>query len=342
MSETFQQKLVNEARAFVTAPVYPFLQKDWAAKMWIFAVLSYVPILNVIIARGWRMDYIRRLGWREDRALPAPRDWPTFLKNGILLWLSTGVFLLVPAVVLTIFGLDGLLDLWNDVMGLLSLLSGYFLLGALPTDEFLRLLWAFVLEELAATAIVFLVENIWLIIYIPIYRIGMIRFALTGNLFRSHLAVKKNLRFLFRNFVDILLMYAFNIFNVGLVLIVNVVLTATVVGVPLIPILLFFMPYWNSGYEYGLLARIMVEQEQLVLGRAEAVQPAAEAVLGLAAPQTALALATVPAEEAPPPAAIALAMTAEGSAEASCPACAAPNASGYRFCTSCGSPLAQA
>lgn len=34
-------------------------------------------------------------------------------------------------------------------------------------------------------------------------------------------------------------------------------------GAGLIPVVTFYMFYWNTGYEYGLLARRMVAEEQL-------------------------------------------------------------------------------
>lgn len=263
MSESFVQKLKNEAIAFVVAPIYPFLQKDWWKKMWIFGALSYLPVINVIIARGWRMDYIQRLGWHREEVLPRPRDILTFLKNGILLWIATGVFLILPTIIFTIIGIDGIFDLLNDILTFLNLMFDYFSYNKMSFEEFSRSLFSFIIEELLITAFIFIVENIWLFIYIPIYRIGMLRFALTGKLIQSHLSIVKNLTFIYRNFIDIVLMYSFNVFNFLIVLIVSTLLSLTVIGVPLIPILIFFMPFWNSGYEYGLLARVMVEQEGL-------------------------------------------------------------------------------
>lgn len=263
MVDTLLSKITNEAKAFVVAPIYPFLQSDWLWKMWIFGVLSYIPLLNVIIARGWRMEYIHRLGWRYENVLPSPQDALKFLTNGILLWMATGVFLAIPIVIIVLFGLDGWLDLWNDLVTLTQLASDYFWNGRLTTSELIRALWVFVIGELISEILAFLIENIWLIIYVPIYRIGTIRFALTRKLLQSHLSIRKNLKFLYENLLDILLMYSFNVFNFVLVLVIDAILAFTVVGAFLIPIVTFYMLYWNSGYEYGLLGRLMVEQEGL-------------------------------------------------------------------------------
>lgn len=261
--ETITQRIGNEARAFIVAPVYPFLQRGWITRMSLFIALSYVPLVNLIVARGWRMEYVRRLGWNCHDVLPSPRHVLRYLGNGLLLWLAHGAFLLVPAVVIVAFGLGGWRNVWNDTVYVATLTWDYLWAGGMGTGEYLSLLWRTVVGRLLASATAFLIENIWLVVYVPVYRIGMIRFSLTGRLIRSHLAVWRNLRFLFRNFADIVLMYAFNVFNFVLVFVVDVMLAATVVGAGLVPVVTCYMFYWNSGYRYGHLARRMVADEKL-------------------------------------------------------------------------------
>ena len=263
MIKTLLDKLKDEAKAFVVAPIFPFIQIDWPIKMWVFIALSYVPIVNVIIARGWRMEYIHRLGWSYQRVLPSPIDILRFSRDGLLLWIMRGAFALVPVVIIVSFGLDGLIDLWNDTVEIFQLLFGYLWERTLSTEEFFQGLWNFIVTEFIHSILVVLIENIWLVIYVPVYRIGMLRFALTGRLIKSHLSLGKNLKFLFKNLIDIVFMYAFNVFNFIVVLLVDGALVMSVIGIPLIPIVTFYMYYWNSGYEYGLLARQMVEQEGL-------------------------------------------------------------------------------
>jgi hypothetical protein len=263
MSESFSTKLGNEAKAFVTAPIYPFIQKDWPIKMWLFLLLSYVPFINVIVARGWRKDYINRIGWKRKRVLPHPKDFFQFLVDGIVLWFTTGIYLLIPIILIAALGLGGWVDFWNDVKFVRDLTLDHFWLKEITWNEYADDLWLFVKNELWATFWVFLIENIYLVVYIPMYRIAMIRYALTGKLLKSHFSFWKNFKFLFRNLFDILLMYAFNIFNFILVIAVDVLFSFTGVGVFFIAVFTFFMPFWNTGYEYGFLARVMVEQEGL-------------------------------------------------------------------------------
>lgn len=263
MTESFPQKLKNEARAFCIAPVFPFMQKDWPLKMWLFIALSYVPVVNVMMARGWRMDYVRRLGWTNPSVLPNPKDSLKFLRHGLLLTVTRFLFAVPPIIIIFVFGLGGFIDLWNDIVAMFQLCLDFFWRRSLKAGEFFSALYSFGKQELLHTVWAFFIENIWLLIYVPVYRIGMIRFALTGKLLQSHGQVRKNFRFLFRNLVDIILMYTFNIFNFVVIFIVDTLLYVSVIGTPLIPIVTFYMSYWNTGYEYGLLARQMVKQEGL-------------------------------------------------------------------------------
>ena len=256
------EKLTDEAKVFGTAPFFPFTRPE-RARMLLFLVLAYVPLVNIIVARGWRKDYIHRLGWECDKVLPAPGDAATFFVDGLKLWLARGAFLLPPIIIIATFGLGGWLDLWNDIVEFTTMVWVFAVERSTPTDEFLQNLWRFVRWELISALLAFFINNLWLLIYIPIYRIGMIRYALTGRMLASHLSVRKNLRFLFTNLLDIVLMYAFNAFNLVVIVFIDTLLSISVVGAPLIPIVTFFMYFWNTGYEYGLIGRRMAEQEGL-------------------------------------------------------------------------------
>lgn len=285
MTRTFRGKLVDEIKAFVIAPIYPFMQKYWFLNMWLFALFSYLPIVNVIIARGWRKDYIHRIAWRNESVLPNPKDLLKFLRDGVKLWLVHGLYLLLPVVLIMAFGLGGLVDLFGDIKYIVLLSWDYFVRRTIETPVYLNSLWVFTKTEFIHTAIAFLLENIYLVIYVPLYRIAMIRYSVTGKLRASHLAVVPNLKFLFRNFVGIILMYAFNVFNFLIILAFDFILELTVVGIPLIPIVTVYMFFWNSGYEYGLLGRSMVEDECL----------AGDAVTGLTANTIGMPSSTDPA-----------------------------------------------
>lgn len=256
-------------KAYLYSFIYPFTQKDWIQKMWLFAVISYIPFVNLIIARGWRLEFVHRLGWNYERPLPSPRDTIRFVSNGILLWIVTGLFLLVPVIIISVLGLGGLREFWNDLIHLFSL-AWDFLWGRKSSGEFGSSMVSFARNELLESFWKFLIENIYLLIYVPLYRIGMIRFALTRNLVASLFAFRKNLKFIYRNFIEVILLYCFFLVELAVAFIVTWVLALTIIGVPLIPIIIVYMYYWSTGYEYGHIARLMVEQEAMVAPKTEA------------------------------------------------------------------------
>lgn len=256
-----KSKVEHGFKAYLYSFIYPFTQKDWPQKMWLFVVLSYIPVINIIIARGWRLEFVHRLGHGFERPLPGPRDVFKFFKNGLLLWLVTGFFLLLPVVIISKLGLGGFREFVRDIIQLLYLCWDL-IRGNKSLSEFFAALGSFTKNELLESFGAFMIENIYLIIYLPLYRIGMIRFALTKNLLASLTAVGKNLRFIFNNFLEVVLLYAFFLLEFLVVLLVDFILALSVIGIPLIPIVTVYMYYWSTGYEYGHIARLMVEQEK--------------------------------------------------------------------------------
>lgn len=262
MATDFLSSIKSEIRNFAIAPIYPFLQRDWPLKMWVFVLLSYIPFVNVIVARGWRKEYVHRISWGYDRALPNPIHSFQFLLDGIKLWLVTGIYIGVPIIIIVLFGLDGVIDLISDLLELIRLFFSYFF-GSMTGSQFSGELKAFIEEEFINKLYVFLIENIYLVIYVPMYRIAMIRYSITGRLIRSHMSFKKNVMFFKQHFWEIILIYVFNAFNFFLILVIDFFLMVTVIGSPLIPIVTFFVYFWVSGYEYGLLGRYMIREEKL-------------------------------------------------------------------------------
>ena len=77
---------------------------------------------------------------------------------------------------------------------------------------------------------------------------------------QSHLKVAANFR-------SILLMHLLFFLEAVAAFIISVLFTLIGLLIPLIPIVIVFMAYWTSGYDFGLLAKKMVEQEGLTLSR---------------------------------------------------------------------------
>ena len=104
-------KVEHGLKSYFYSYVFPFTQKDCIQKMWIFILISYIPIVNLLVLRGWRFELVHRLGWKKERPLPKAMDFFKFLANGLVLWMVTLAYLAVPIVIIVLFGLGG----WGEL-----------------------------------------------------------------------------------------------------------------------------------------------------------------------------------------------------------------------------------
>lgn len=255
--------IVEEIKAFFYAITFPFFEKDVIKKTAFFVFVSFVPFINLLLLRGWRMELTHRIGWGYERILPSSKFGKIiqYAKNGLKLWIATAVYLLIPGLLISKLGLKGTSVIVENFQALFTYLRDYWRGNAEQGILSFAITWLFAIIFKGFLA--FLIQNIWLIIYLPMYRIAMIRTSLTGNLLASHLALGKNFTFLRRNFKSIFLLFALFFTGWIAIYLVTILFTMTVILVPLIPVFILYMGYWSSGYDYGLLAKRMVEQENL-------------------------------------------------------------------------------
>jgi hypothetical protein len=100
----------------------------------------------------------------------------------------------------------------------------------------------------------FAVYATWAIVSLPIYQAGMIRFAISGN-WKSLLNVPANALFFLRHLISFIKFYAYWLLLCLLILIIDMVLTITVIGVFFIPVISICLYYISSAYELGKLAQ---------------------------------------------------------------------------------------
>jgi hypothetical protein len=239
--------------------IYPLKEKDWKSKMWLIPVIGVVltPFIQLLVLRGWRVDLVRNIGVRATNILPKAdlRSVARYAIHGIKLYAITALYLVVALIVLRIFGINPIRQLWIEIVNLFS----YFFnnttglsLGTLLWQSFWR-----IAKEI-------FINNAWVLFYYPYYRTATIRYALTGKFKESHLAFAQNAKFVIRNvmdFVNLLINQFVDKFILFFVnVIVNVVLTPFI-GYVLAPLIFFFADFWTSGYEHGQIAKKMVDQE---------------------------------------------------------------------------------
>jgi hypothetical protein len=71
------------------ALAYPFTQSNWLVALAYVGAIQFIPILGLLIIRGWRFDIARRVGAGTTTRLPDWRGATEHLKQGTLLFLVT-------------------------------------------------------------------------------------------------------------------------------------------------------------------------------------------------------------------------------------------------------------
>ena len=90
--------------------IYPFKENDWKSKMWLIPLLGVIltPFFELLVLRGWRVELVRRIGLGVNKILP-PADISAVIKyalHGIKLYLITGIYIVVPVIILRLFGIN--------------------------------------------------------------------------------------------------------------------------------------------------------------------------------------------------------------------------------------------
>lgn len=246
----------QDDHSFFGPVFFPFRHQGWLKKMWWIPILNYIPGINLVLLRGWRLDYTRRIARDEENPLPG-FDLAQFFLSGCLLWCMTGLYSLVPIIMIAYFGVGGFGDMLSDL--------GYFW-NYFFTDKEVMPLGKFLVSEFKETVIALAIDSAWIVASFPLYRAAMVRYAVTGKV-RSFFNVWGNGRFILKNPYKFAQVYVFSTVIVFLLSVGSAMLLATVVGAFFVPILVPGLYYWSTASEFGLLARHLVESERLLMDR---------------------------------------------------------------------------
>jgi GYF domain 2/Protein of unknown function (DUF4013) len=224
---------------------FPFRRPDWAGSFWWVALMSYLPVVNLLLLRGWRVDATRRIGMCNPQPFPQAKDLGRFGADGFILWLMSVIFWIPGLFLLVLFGMDSL--------------ARFLLLGRWAFEKIIGGALTMTLESILtsigiAGLLELLIPFFYFMLLYPLYRAGMIRFALTGRA-SAFFDIPGNLRLAFDHFRDFMLVFFFDwaMVKVGIGLL-SLVLSATGIGIGLIPGIVFPAYYWSTAYLYGALA----------------------------------------------------------------------------------------
>ncbi len=221
---------------------YPFEDTDWLSKSWLLLLLPLIPIVSVlapILYKGWRYQMIENLSKGEQK-LPElnPIAW---LQQGAILWVIWFAYLLLPGFLLSIFGFSGPIDMLGDIYDLIT------------TSNF----QAWLSEQASDWMVSFVVYLVWGIFAYPLYQAGVIRYVISGN-WKSTINLPRNALVLMQHilpFISYFIMWLVLIFCVALA---DILLSITVVGILIIPLVTLTLYYVTTAYKLGNISRAIV------------------------------------------------------------------------------------
>lgn len=252
--------------------LWPFRVKgEWSRTWWLLFV-NYIPLINFLVLRGWRLAVVRHMARRESPIAPSFLSILRLAGNGLLLWTMTGAYALLPLVIIAHLGLGGFDDFIRDLVEVARILIGR------SDQDF----WTFVGNELLDSLWSVMIELLWIPLSAPLYRSAMIRFAVTGNLaeFGNFPGI---ISFLVRNLGAFIRLYLFSFLLGGVIAVGGGILMLTGIGALVVPLVTFPLYYWSTAFEYGELAQKLAAEraERGIVERTPSALKQAFAATGL-------------------------------------------------------------
>ncbi len=228
----------------------PFNHPQWFARLWWVALIGLLPVIDLLVLRGWRLDLTRRIAYGTANPFPFAKDFGRFLASGSVLWCMTLLYAL-PAIALLI-----LLDATQVISALAAFLDIIKSIFTLSFDIF----WTAVLQLGRALFKSWLpVIVVLLFVFFltgPLYRAAAVRYALTGKL-SSFFHVRTNAKMVFANYGRFIIVQFIDRINLYIIAVpIGVLFGSASGGVGMA--LGFLIHYWVSGYLYGNLGKCVI------------------------------------------------------------------------------------
>lgn len=255
-SERFDEEHEASGISFLEAIKLPFQQKKGLVRLlWLvplFVVPFFLPLLPLIMW-GWKLSTARRIAHRQEIVLPPFTSIGHFIGNGCLLWFTAFVFNIPTLIIITIIG-------FNEYIIILDI-------GWWAYEKYFAAREVVAFSVIAGqTAISILVTLgaplIALFIMGPLFKIGKIRYILTGK-YRSFYAFPQNILTLLKHFPSYCLILLYSLITLVVILLIlplfSSALALTGIGLFFLPLILGFPVYWINASLDGQFARKIKE-----------------------------------------------------------------------------------
>jgi hypothetical protein len=241
-----QQSMKQEMASVLEAVLFPFQNPNWPVRLFWVPFVLFIPVIGLIVMRGWRLDITRRMSMRNPDRLPQLGQLGRFFGDGVVLWMMTGIYAIPLLIILTLFAPNLMQNILTTLLFIWSIMTND------PTMSFAQFATDILIGLLTQAG----APIAYQLISLPIYRTAMLRYSITGNML-VFFDVITSIQLCQRYFSGVMgAVFATIAANVAIVTISGF-FTATVVGAILVPLIIFPLGYWVVGYIYGRLAMEM-------------------------------------------------------------------------------------
>ena len=219
---------------------YPFQDPRWFMKLWPLLILPLIPIIGVIsivFYNGWRLEMIKHIA--QGRLDLPGLVLVDIFKNGVILWAVFSAYVFVPAVLCAVLGIAGPLAFIADVFEVYH--QGF----ESWSEE--------AIYDFTLAVVIYLA---WAIISVPMFHVGMIRFALSEKWY-DLINLPINAVILVRHIFSFIKYYLYALFLSLSIIAVDLLFSLTGIGLFFITLITISGYYICSAYELGQLARKM-------------------------------------------------------------------------------------
>lgn len=225
---------------------YPFKDSYWFSKLWPLLILPLIPVLgivSVVFYNGWRLSMIKNIA-NGKVELPA-LELDSIFRNGVILWGIFSLYIFMPSFLCSILGIAGPLAFISDVYEIYQQ-------GFTSWSE----------EAISDLLLAVSIYLIWALISVPMYHVGMIRFALSG---RWHDLINFPINFvvLIRYALSFVKFYLYALILSLMIIVIDMFFALTGIGIFFVTLITISGYYICTAYELGQLARKMTKQEPL-------------------------------------------------------------------------------
>ena len=238
----YSAEKIRYPQGFLDSLPQPMAQPKAFIRLALCSALNLVPGLSLVYLQGYKMEVMKRVARQEDEILPDPTQLRPIVAEGLRMSLVSFVFYLIP-----------LIGLWITDLGILQhLLDIGQIFDASSYTGFLENLWEW-FKGLVFRIALFIA---WDLLMDPVLMSAKMHYARFGR-FRTFINIPYHAFAALRDIGFHLKALAFSVLFWTTVLLIELVLSLTIIGAFIFPLAVASAYTIATGYEYGAKAQTL-------------------------------------------------------------------------------------